>query len=188
MKPQIFLVQVDNNLDKETFHYLMQFVNKEKQDRILRQKKKENANAILIADILVKYALKKVFNLDITKIKIGYGDLNKPFLVDYPDIHFNVSHSGNMVVCAVYDKPIGIDIQINQYCPNIFIDKVCNKDEILKIEMSEDRISEFIKIWTQKEAVMKKTGQGINGDLKNCLVNEGVQSCKIKNYWLSISV
>ena len=35
----------------------------------------------------------------------------KPYFPAYPDFHYNISHSGGLVVCGFADHPLGIDIQ-----------------------------------------------------------------------------
>ena len=107
--------------------------------------------------------------------------------MDNRNIHFNISHSGEYVACAVSNKPVGIDIQrIEQYNPSV-AEKVCNAQELLQISDSGNKSAEFIKLWTQKEAVLKMHGVGIaNADIKNCLKNVNTQSKMIEDYWLSV--
>lgn len=56
-----------------------------------------------------------------------------------------------------------------------------------QIENSADKSSEFIKLRTQKEAVLKMYGTGItDDDIKTCLKNKGVPSQKIEDSLLSV--
>lgn len=187
MKSEICIVKISRPINNGIFHYLLGFVQLEKQERILRQKIKQNADNMLIGEILTKITIKKTFGIDITKQKFAYTEYGKPYLSDYSDAHFNISHSGIYVACAVSDMPIGIDIQkICEYNFDV-ARRICNAKELKQIENSEDKASEFTKLWTQKEAVLKMVGTGIvNGDIKNCLDNHNIGSRKIKNYWMSI--
>lgn len=189
MKPIIFLVQNDTPILNEVFRFLLQFVQPEKRERILRQRIKQNADNMLIGDILAKFAVKNVFAIDIAKQRIGYGEFGKPYLLDYPDIHFNISHSGEYVVCAVCDIPIGIDIQeIKPYNPNV-AKKICLPFELKQIEQSTDKASEFIKLWTRKEAALKAKGTGIAGAIdEKYLIGTKTQSVQFFNYWLSYAM
>lgn len=185
--PKIYAVKINSPLKPNTFHFFLRFVRTKKQERILRRKIKQNADNMLIGEILAKVAIKKTFGIDITKQKFAYTEYGKPYLSDYLNIHFNISHSGKYVVCAVSDKPVGIDIQeIGEYNFDI-ANRVCNEKELKQIENSGDKASEFTKLWTQKEAVLKMFGTGIAGNnIKYCLDNHKVCSKKIENYWLSI--
>ena len=46
-----------------------------------------------------------------TKLRFGIGSHGKPYVIGYEQVHFNISHSDNICICAVDDMPIGIDIQ-----------------------------------------------------------------------------
>lgn len=189
MTPEIYLVKVNTPIDEITFQYLLRFVQSEKQERILKQKIKQNADNMLIGEILAKTAIKKTFGIDISKQNFTYTEYGKPYLSNYPEVHFNISHSVEYVACAVSDKPIGVDIQkISEYNSNV-AKRVCNEKELVQIENSLDKASEFTKLWTQKEAVLKMYGPGIaSGDIKYCLDNHNVQSEKVEDYWMSISI
>lgn len=191
MEPQIFVVKNKQNIEENTFEYLLQFVDEDKKNRILSKRNKQDANNSLIGNILVKYAIKKVFGIDIKEQEFCYTEKGKPYLKNYPDIYFNISHSSEYVACVVWNKPIGIDIQEIKYYPYMMMRRVCSEEEIFEIENSENFISEFIKIWTIKEAVLKRKGTGILNNIRNCLSEEDLEnskSYKLKHYWLSISM
>lgn len=185
---EIYLVKVNSPIDENTFQYLLGFIQFEKQERILRQKIKQNADNMLAGEILAKVVIKKTFDIDISRQEFAYTEYGKPYLPDYPDVHFNISHSGEYVACSVSDKPTGVDIQkISEYKSDV-AEKVCNEKELKQIESSSDSASEFIKLWTQKEAVLKMYGVGIASEnIKNCLSNHNVKSEKIEDYWLSVA-
>ena len=127
MTPEICLVKVNSPIDENTFQYLLKFVQTEKQERILKQRIKQNADNMLIGEILAKTVIKKTFGIDIAKQKFAYSEYGKPYLSNYPNVHFNVSHSRDYVVCAVFNKPIGVDIQkIGKYDPDV-AKRVCNE-------------------------------------------------------------
>ena len=188
MAPAVYLVKVDSPINESIFRYLLRFVRREKQERMLKQKIKQNADNMLIGELLAKVAIKKAFGIDIAKQEFSYNEHGKPYLLNYPDVHFNISHSGEYVVCAVSGMPVGIDIQkISEYNPAV-ARRVCNEKELKQIEDSSDKASEFTKHWTQKEAVLKMHGTGItDGDIKDCLDNHTVKSERIEDYWVSVS-
>ena len=179
---------MDSPIEKDLFCVLLNLVHFGVKQRILCQHIKQNADNMLIGEILTRVAIKKTFGIDIAKQEFSYNEYGKPYLLNYPDIHFNISHSGYYVACAVLDKPVGIDIQkISEYNPAV-AKRVCTEQELKQIENSANKSSEFIKLWTQKEAVLKMYGTGIaNADIKNCLNNQNAQSQKIEDYWLSIA-
>ncbi len=111
MKPQIFAVILKENIQSQTFNFLLRFVDAEKQKRIDRLKIKADKDLTLTGDILAKYCIAKVFGINFGDIRLRIGEFGKPYITGFSNVHFNISHSGNVVVCAVCDKPIGVDIQ-----------------------------------------------------------------------------
>lgn len=188
MKEQIYVIKNDKGLSENIFQFLLQFVSKNKKERILKQFKRKEAENILLGDILVKYAIKKTFDIKVKDMIFSTDSNGKPYLCNFENIHFNLSHSGDYVVCVVSDKPVGIDIQKIVNVEDLLIRRVCSEEEYKTIIESKDINNEFTKLWTQKEAVLKKTGQGINHNLKNCLKNQKVKSFKLDDYWLSIFI
>ena len=187
MTPKIYVVKVNSPIDEDTFQFLLRFVQQEKKERILRHRIKQNADNMLIADVLAKTTINKNFGIPFKEQFFAYLGHGKPYIPGFPDVHFNISHSGNYVACGVANNPIGIDIQkIGKYNPYL-AKKVCNHRELTQIETSSDKASEFTKIWTKKEAVLKMCGMGIaKGDIKNCLESFDVESQKLDNYWISV--
>lgn len=189
MAPKLYLVMVDSPLDGDTFTRLLSLVRAEKRERIIRQKIKQNADAMLVGELLAQKAIQKVFGIAFAEQKIACTKHGKPYLENHPQAHFNISHSGDCVVCAVCDVPVGVDVQkIVDYNPRI-ARKVCNENELELLKNSEDASSAFSKLWSQKEAVVKLNGTGIAGaGVKNCLAGRVVRSTKFENYWVSVAI
>lgn len=189
MTPEIYLVKVSSPIEDSVFRYLLGLIGPQRRERILRRRVKQNADNMLIGEILAKTVIKKTFGIDIKKQEFAYTEHGKPYLLGFFDIHFNISHSAEYVACGVYDKPVGVDIQkIGEYNPDV-AKRVCSEAELKQIEESFDKASEFTKLWTKKEAVIKMRGTGIaGGDIKNCLAGIDVQSEKMGDYWVSVSI
>lgn len=186
MMTKIFIVNVREPIDCDTFDFFMQFVGGDKRERILKHKIKQDADNMLIGEILAKAAIKSVFGIGIEKQNFVCGKNQKPYLLNFPGVFFNISHSGKMVVCAVSDKPVGVDIQQITPYKEKTAQRVCNEIELKKIAESDDKASEFTKIWSKKEAFLKKSGDGIAiSDIKDCILNTTVKSERIGDYWLS---
>ena len=81
---------------------------------------------------------------------------------------FNISHSGDYVLFAVDDKPIGCDIEKPKVVPYERMGKVvfC-ENEMDKIKNSPDKQGEFFALWTKKEALLKCMGEGFHRPAKS---------------------
>ena len=142
---------------------------------------------MLVGELLAKAAIKKSFGIEIKRQQFACTEYGKPYLQNRTDVHFSISHSGEYVACGVSDRAVGTDIQkIGGYYPEL-AKSVCSAEELKQIGDSEDRASEFTKIWTQKEAVLKMLGTGLANDgIRDCLGGRSVQSVRIDDYWLSV--
>lgn len=172
MTPVVCLVKTETPIDDLTFHFLLQFAPPEKQERILRQRVKQSADNMLVGAALARYMIWTVFQIPLSRQRIAYGPYGKPYLRDYPNVHFNISHSGQYVVCAVADRPVGIDVQvIGVYRPDVAA-RVCCPEELARLGANDDPATEFTKLWTRKEAHLKMLGRGITGGMKKVPIGD----------------
>ena len=103
----------------------------------------------------------------------GVGDHGKPQLVEpasQPRWHFNLSHSGSVVVVAVATVPVGVDVEEIRHIDRVeglsrrFLSPI--EQEAVLGAPPKERDRAFLRIWTQKEAYLKGIGLGIGMPLK----------------------
>lgn len=100
-----------------------------------------------------------------------FGEHGKPSIIGRPDLHFSLSHCREAAICVLSDRPVGIDIEsVGRYNERL-ARYTMNEEEMAKIIASNRPDIAFTRLWTQKEAVLKCTGEGIGNDLKNVLSN-----------------
>ncbi|MDR2624585.1 MAG: 4'-phosphopantetheinyl transferase superfamily protein [Methanobrevibacter sp.] len=149
--------------------------------------------------ILLKYTLSK---LGIDSYTITIDDNGKPYLENYPNIHFNISHSDKFVLVGVSDENIGLDIEKAQDLDYEGISKnFFHSIEHEYIIGSKNPIDTFFKIWTVKESYVKMKGAGI-ANLKsfiytlerniiqdteeNQIGDVKLKTWKLNNYYVSV--
>ncbi|PTT39474.1 4-phosphopantetheinyl transferase [Chryseobacterium sp. HMWF028] len=138
--------------------YLPAFSQEAKQD-ILRYRRWQDAQLSLLGKVLLQYGLKAYYN--ISEVEMGTLPNKKPYLKDH-QLHFNISHSKDLVVCAIAEYPLGIDIEFNDPKVSYLDFKFQMTDkEFQEIHESEDKINGFFTYWTRKEAVIKAHGAGM---------------------------
>lgn len=88
----------------------------------------------------------------------------KPFIKKWH--HFNISHSGNVILFLFGQKRVGIDIE--EVKPFEYDQLLINfhPAEIKFIETSQNKIRAFYEIWVRKEAFLKAVGIGITTNLE----------------------
>ncbi len=87
-----------------------------------------------------------------------YGEREKPFLKDFPSVFFSISHSGQAVLCAADDFPLGADLQEVRGIKLSAAEKFCSREELSRLSGNTDR--ELCRLWCVKESYAKFTGRG----------------------------
>jgi len=107
---------------------------------------------------------------------ILYGSNGKPYIEGAEDFHYNLSHSGNLVVLGYSDNNIGIDVE--KICMNEGRKQVAEisftKDELDYLSASSDEREyalKFSKIWTSKESYLKYLGTGLTKSMASFSVD-----------------
>lgn len=91
----------------------------------------------------------------------------KPYFREYPDLHFNISHTGGYAACAVSTVPCGLDIQeVRPIRTKRLLERVLSEAERQKVEEAQNPEQEFCRYWAKKESVLKYTGEGITISMK----------------------
>lgn len=165
MEPLIYLAEIKNPIDDNIFNFLLEYVEPYKRDIIRRHPKKDEAERMLVGDILVKYVLKTKYSIPMSNLNIQLGEFGKPYLPEFPDIHFNISHSGNYVVCAFSDSPVGIDVQTILSYKEKIAKRILSYEKVREIEESQNPDLLFTTCWSEKEALLKKVGCGFSGEV-----------------------
>ncbi len=96
---------------------------------------------------------------------ILHSPSGKPYFANAA-IHFNLSHSGGIVVAAFSGSPVGIDIESLGRCRDFagIADRFFHTSEAEGIRRSPNE-DEFLRLWTGKEAMLKLSEEGLSGGL-----------------------
>ncbi len=161
---EVAAIYLDENLQKTKFERFMSHISTEKCERIRKYRKYEDALRTLVGDILVRYLLCKRLRITNQKLTFGVNEHGKPYLTNYNNIEYNISHSGEWVICTIDDLPIGIDIEKIKPI-DMKISKRFFSNEEVKSFMNKkivDREAYFYDLWTLKESYIKAVGKGLS--------------------------
>lgn len=102
--------------------------------------------------------------------ELAKGEQGKPWLKNYPQIHFNISHGKDMVVCGVDRSPLGVDVEaVRPVRKNIFRRVLTKREqdwlkECEKYDGEDSWYRDFFRLWTLKESYAKAVGKGLAVD------------------------
>lgn len=153
------------DINKEIIDELCLFVSTEKKSKIERFTLKKDKIRALIGELLIKTIITETFGITSKNIIFNKNEFCKPYLKNYESFNFNISHSGEYVVCAIDDKPIGIDIeQIKHIEYKDIAERFFSTSEleyIIKADLC-NKLKKFYEIWTLKESYIKCCGMGLS--------------------------
>lgn len=96
---------------------------------------------------------------------ISVGAHGKPYFPFFPELHFNLSHSGTKVLCAVSDSEIGCDVERVQGADLKLAERFFTRKEyelLAAQETEAERAALFCRLWVLKESFLKATGAGLS--------------------------
>ncbi len=181
----VFYSSFPDHIPDHIWHDSLRCLPIETQDKILRYHFWKDRYAGLYGQHLLLQGFLEIglsqqdfFNIQRT----SYG---RPYLND--EIDFNISHSGNQVVCAISNtNSLGIDIE--QIRPIEYEDfqSFMSKDEWSNIQNSTDSCNTFFEYWTKKESVIKADGRGMSAPLASLTwVDETTALLEEKKWFLN---
>ena len=125
----------------------------------------DRRKSILAEQLLRKALLAEGLISDVSEdLKYGFSAHEKPYLINYPALHFNFSHSGDFALCAVSDEEVGADLERIKdidlklakrfFSPSEYDRLLAQNDPCIQREL-------FFSYWTMKESYIKFTGEGL---------------------------
>ncbi len=158
----VFAVNIENITDN--FKEIVPKFNYLDIQKVFKYRQKKDQYRKFVSILLTQFFIKKLFSL--SDYELVYNSYGKPYIKEYPEKNFNISHSGCWVVGAVSDMPIGIDIECIKEMDSFkdIARRFFSSDEyefLLKQPM-EKSLQIFYEIWTKKESLIKAVGKGLS--------------------------
>ena len=145
-------------LDDAAYEMLYTRASPERRARADRCRCREDGLRCLAAEALLRLAL------GTDRYTVETGPWGKPRIREWPDFHYNLSHSGNFAVIAFGESPVGVDVERLRRDADIraLAARFFAPEE--QAYAGEDR-DRFFEVWTKKESYLKYLGTGLTGKL-----------------------
>ncbi|RYE26025.1 MAG: 4'-phosphopantetheinyl transferase superfamily protein [Sphingobacteriales bacterium] len=164
----VYALKLDTSVNEQHFQYLLAKTSERIKQKMQKYRHKIDAYRSLFAESLAKYCIGQYTCIPCQGVVFQYLANGKPY-VELDHVHFNISHSGNWVVCAVSHKPVGVDIE--QQLPNDLNDVAgffsLQEQQDLFNRPKQEQLEYFYSLWTLKESFIKQTGEGFSRDLNS---------------------
>lgn len=129
---------------------------------------REAAERYVVTRSLVRAVLGDRLGLTPRDIRVTRTDTGKPVVTG--GVHFNVSHSGELILLALSDeRAVGVDIERKRDVPRVtamaarWLDAREQSDLDRLLAQGAELSEAFLRVWSLKEARIKALGVGIAG-------------------------
>ncbi len=181
---ETYFINVDVYNDNTVFERRLSELSAFRKEKTLQYRYRKDQNLSIGVGTLLDHCLYKL-GIREKNVKYVLGNNGKPafecndghaFILE--NVHFNVSHSGNIAICSWGTIPVGVDIEQIKYnhSKTITCNMLTYQEAKYLDSLSDDCmcIEEFYRIWTLKESFVKAIGAGlaIGFDSFNIILND----------------
>lgn len=147
--------------------FFLPFVSEETQKAVRRYGNAQVRRTKLLGETMTRQLLGAQFGLDAKHCRIVKGEHGKPYVEGVENVFFNLSHSGDFIVCAISDREIGIDIERIGKVRMAVARRFYHPGEVSVLESlsGDSQIDLFFRYWSVKESFLKYTGSGLSSPL-----------------------
>ncbi|WP_052599456.1 4'-phosphopantetheinyl transferase family protein [Lysinibacillus varians] len=158
-----YAIKITEKAYQDIFQQFELRISAERKEKVSKFHFDEDKKRSILAEVLLRHSLKRDFGMTNDHIHFTINEYGKPNLQNFDHIHFNLAHSGDWVVCAVSDTPIGIDIEQVAMIEMDIAKAYFTSSEYQDIlsQPKDKQIQFFYKLWTLKESYVKAEGKGL---------------------------
>lgn len=177
------------NQGGEQYFELLESLFPERREKVKKCRNAEKQRQSLGAGLLLQKVLQKhgIAVQDISRNSYG-----KP---EVPGLCFNLSHSKDLVICAVSTMDVGCDVEYVRQAPKKVAERYFGETEKAFLKDGQSEYDErFFRLWTIKESYMKMTGEGMRLPLSDFEVlfeqgvrivrNQEIQPCFVHEFYV----
>lgn len=176
----LYTADVSPLMERERFEAAYRSVSPARREKTDRYRFEADKRLSLGAELLLQHAC-RFFGIAFEQEKIIAGEWEKPRF-ESGRAAFNLSHSGNTVLCAISELPVGCDVQKKDPGQSQIARRFFHPEEYAALcacATEEERDRLFYRLWTLKESFIKCTGRGLSMPLDSfriCFTPEGVRT------------
>ena len=151
---------------------MMLLLPESRRQRLERVQRAEKRQEVLCAYTMLYLALRERYGWRrIPEMTVSAA--GKPEFPEFPEVHFNISHTGGAVLVGVAESPVGVDIERI---------RPVSLRAMLRIAGVESERA-FFESWVRREARAKCTGTGVGTMmLKDTPLRAGERFCLLETF------
>ncbi len=158
----VYSISIRDGINEDSLKYWIEKISEKKKERVKKYKCIDDKKRSIYGELLLRHVLVHEMRIKNEKIVIDLDFNGKPYLKGISNVFFNISHSGEYVICAVDSYPIGVDIELIDSAEVIVSNKIFTENE-RKLILAKEEMKNilFCQFWTLKECYLKYKGVGL---------------------------
>lgn len=172
MRTRLYIASSGPLMDAARFERLVGTIPKARREKLAAFRHEGARRLSLAASLLLVRALQ---DEGLRANEIAVTEYGKPYLPHLPEVHFSLSHSGNLALCALSGEELGCDIEV----PRGFDPAIARRffhpaeQEWLFAHAEGEQSDAFFRLWTCKESFIKALCLGLSQPLDSFAVIPG---------------
>ncbi|MGV0028636.1 4'-phosphopantetheinyl transferase family protein [Phormidesmis priestleyi] len=143
----------------------LKLLSADEQDRADRFRFAQHRNRFIAGRGILRSLLSTYLKTAPTSLQFSYGEHGKPVLLEN-NLHFNLAHSQGLVLYAICDRPVGVDLEQIRVISDLesLTDRFfsTNEHQTICALPAQQQPTAFFRHWACKEAYLKATGEGLS--------------------------
>lgn len=148
----LYWMNIDPLKENGQMHRVLRRCSPLRREKALLLRRQEDQLRSLAATVLLDVALRP-YGRQEREMRYDFTQTGKPFFPDLPEFCFSLSHAGEIAVCAVSNREIGVDVEHRRPVSDVLIRRYFSE--------KERQAAEPMWLWVLKESYGKLTGRGL---------------------------
>ncbi len=107
------------------------------------------------------FILDKYYDKQLSSVDFTYTEYGKPYLINHKGLFFNYSHTDDLIVVAISNNEVGVDVEYIDPNNRKLLKKILSKDELKLMCEGDVFYNNATLCWTIKESYLKQIGYGL---------------------------
>lgn len=177
----LYILKCPKSVSAEDYQLLCGMCSVARREQVKKFVFQRDKEIAVFTECFARYCISKMSGLSLEKVSFARNCYGKPYLTNALNSFFNMSHSGDYVICGLSNTPIGVDIEeivrapldVAEYCFS------ANEKRVLREKNGREADKLFYALWTLKEAYLKMVGIGLR-NITQCSFSIDSENGEIK--------
>lgn len=162
MQMKIIATRICHRTGPDIWQLIYSQLDETRRSKIGKCLQKGQQQRMIVGDILLHFVLRhELSRIEKRRPGVRYSRLGKPSLCDWPDIAFNVSHSGEWVTLVLASCGVGIDVEKQDPRFSKLEECILSSSERREYRTILDHEAYLCERWVMKESFSKLIGVGL---------------------------